>query len=140
MRLLKLPEPTTHSRARSPAAPGTFCKIVIHPVVGEICFNISIGLDVSFEACDNLFARPWVCEMSAVAKANAICTIVLVGVAIVVGERKAPRGPTVAACHSEPARLCLLQLEVNLGTLVDMACLDSFLAEWRERRVERDIR
>lgn len=107
--------------------------------MGDIRFNIGIRFDVFLEARGDVFASLWVCEMPAISKANAICTVVLVGITVVVRECKAPRGPPVAACHSEPARLGLLQLEVDLGALVDMACLDSLLAKWRERRVERDI-
>ena len=73
-----------------------------------------------------------------VTKADAVSLLCgIVGRAVVVGKSKAERRCPVAVGRSKPGRLLARELEVYLGSYVDMALVDSLLSEIPERRIER---
>ena len=80
-------------------------------------------------------------KMATVAKANAPGSFLAASLrAIVVGERKQETRVTTPIRRMKPSRVCLVQLEVNLGTLVDLSVCDCFLPiRPQDRRIQFDI-
>lgn len=139
MRLLQLLRVLGHATA-APAAPSPLGQRVIHPVMRKVGLNVPGGAQVAAELGNDGFVVPRVFQVPGIPEANAVGAVWARRlVAVVVGKGEAEGRVAVAVAGGEPAGLDVVQLEMDLGALVDVARCNGLAFPRAERRSELDV-
>lgn len=124
----------------TPTAPSSFGIRVIHPVVRKVRLDVRIGPNILSKRRDNLLAILLLHKMPVIPKADTPCSPrARQPVAIVIRKCEDVRRFLCGTTDREPARLGGSELEMYLGSFVDVTGRDSVCFEGTQWWVERDI-